>query len=180
MRIVAGQYGGRTIKTPEGQDTRPTLERVKQAMFSSIQNDIPGATVLDLFSGSGSLGIEALSRGANLVIFNDNNPEVVALIEENLATLKITKNYELNCLDYQRLLEQLAKRTIKFDVVLLDPPYKDLINQEIVSSLLRHNNLAEACVIIIETDRKTPSEDIVGFKRKEHAFGNVKFNVYRR
>ena len=179
MRIVAGLYRGRIIKTPEGKDTRPTLERVREAIFSIIQYEISDATVLDLFSGSGSLGIEALSRGARYVVFNDYSRPVAALIEENLKTLGITKNYELNSLDYQKMLTQLGQRSIKFDVVLLDPPYREHITKEIVEILIKHNNLATPNVIVIETDRKQATEDIVGYRKKEYNYGNIKLSVYR-
>ena len=121
LKISGGTFRSRVIETPE-QNTVPTKNRVREAMMSALQNDIPGAIVLDLFAGSGALGIETISRGAEKCYFVDAGKEQAAIIQKNLKALKI-ENAEFLGVDYLEALKCLKRDGVKFDVVFLDPPY---------------------------------------------------------
>ena len=120
MRVISGTAKGVQLNSLEGLETRPTLDRVKEALFSSIQFQIPEATILDLFSGSGALGIEALSREAKQVVFCDNSRKAVQIIKENLEKTKLKDRAIVIQNDYMNCLENL---NMKFDFIFLDPPY---------------------------------------------------------
>ena len=119
MRVVSGTARGTALKTPDGMATRPTTDRVKEAMFSIIQFDLPGAKVLDLFGGSGQLGIEALSRGAKSAVFVDFAPAACKLMEENLKRTKLQEKGRVVRSDYLSYLKNCRE---KFDIILLDFP----------------------------------------------------------
>ncbi len=124
MRIIAGLFKNRTIKTPKGQNTRPTTEKLREAFFNMTQSLIPHAAVLDLFAGSGAIGIEALSRGADVVLFVDSRRESIQCIKENLALLQGGGKAEVRQGDVFALLERLAKQGYQFDLIYADPPYE--------------------------------------------------------
>ncbi|MFH1406766.1 MAG: 16S rRNA (guanine(966)-N(2))-methyltransferase RsmD [Candidatus Omnitrophota bacterium] len=125
MRVIAGLYKGRILHAPKGVMLRPTLDNVKEALFNIIGEGIQGARVLELFAGSGALGIEALSRGAARVTFVDNNIRCIKAIDENLNTLRINKlnQAKLVRMDAMRAVGFLSTKDEKFDIVILDPPY---------------------------------------------------------
>ncbi len=178
MRVIAGEFRGRNLESLEGLDTRPTLDRVKEALFSIIQNYLYDARVLDLFSGSGGLGIEAISRGASKVIFNDLNIKAVNVIKTNLNNLKIETNlYQVLNKDYTNLIEEIKE---EFDLVLLDPPYKMDISKEIIEKLNKQNKLAKHAIIAVETSNETKLDDIEGFAKKEYKYGSVKLSIYKK
>lgn len=122
MRVISGKYKGRNIKGFDIDGTRPTMDRVKESVFSTIQNYIDDSVVLDLFAGSGNLGIEAISNGAKECYFVDKNKIAKNVIQENINSLKIENGYVLN-MDYKDALNNL--KNTKFDLIFLDPPYKD-------------------------------------------------------
>ena len=123
MRIVAGTARGVVLKTPSGMETRPTSDRLKEALFSIIHFDIPGANVLDLFGGTGQLGIEALSRGAKRAVFVDQSSTACKLIKENLQRAGFADRAVVQCCDYTAYLRSSKE---KFDLILLDPPYAEV------------------------------------------------------
>ena len=123
MRVISGKARGVTLKTPDGNQTRPTADRVKEALFSIIQFDLPGAKILDLFAGSGQLGIEALSRGADSALFIDASDKACALVKENLRRTKLTEQAEVIRSDYLSYLKNCRK---KFNIIILDPPYAEV------------------------------------------------------
>ena len=123
MRVITGKARGVVLKTPEGELTRPTTDRVKEALFSIIQFDLPGATVLDLFGGTGQLGIEAISRGAQSAVFVDSREDACKLIRENLRRTKFEKEGKVIRADYMDYLKRCKE---KFSVILLDPPYSEV------------------------------------------------------
>jgi len=125
LRIIAGSARGRQFDAPPGSNTRPTLDRVKESMFGSIQFDIPDSTVLDLFSGSGNLGLEAASRGAKRVICNDYDRTCAELIQKNAEKLKLDSIVCVTCKDYVACLSDLKRMGERFDFVFLDPPYQE-------------------------------------------------------
>ena len=121
MRILAGKYKNRLLKSPKGQKTRPTLSKVRESIFNILQNQIEGAKFLDLFAGSGAMGIEALSRGAESSVFVERDRNAVTCIKENLQALKIeTSVFQM---DVKTALKFLTKHSYSFDIIYLDPPY---------------------------------------------------------
>ena len=124
VRVIAGIARGRKIKTLDSEDTKPTLDRVKEAMFSMLTPYVAGAKVLDLFSGNGSLGIEALSRGAEYCFMNDRSPACVKLIRENLTVLGFGDKAETVCDDFSAAIGLASKKPFKYDLILMDPPYR--------------------------------------------------------
>lgn len=177
MRVIGGEYRSRVLKAPAGNNTRPTMDNVKEAMFNIIGVNIINANVLDLFSGSGNLGIEALSRGANFVYFNDHDYNAFKVIQDNLNTIKIPSNsYKLSKLEYQKCIENIDRI---LDLILLDPPYKDKIYEDIINSLIDKKLLSEKAIIVCEADLKLEAFCIEGFNVKEYKYGSKKLLVYR-
>ena len=123
MRIIAGTRRGRLLVTPKGKDTRPTRGRIRESIFNIIQNEIMGAAVLDLFAGSGAMGLEALSRGAARAVFVDNARPARDAIEKNIRSLQMGNQARLLCLDYTEALCRLRREELRFDIIFLDPPY---------------------------------------------------------
>ena len=123
MRIISGSARGRSFDAPQGRDTRPTLDRVKEAIFGSIQFQVPGAVVLDLFSGSGNMGLEALSRGAAKAICVDASPVCAALIRKNGEKLGLGEGLRVLNADYRAALSSILAEGQRVDLVFLDPPY---------------------------------------------------------
>ena len=135
--------------TPKGELTRPTADRVKEALFSIIQFDLPGAKVLDLFGGTGQLGIEALSRGANHAVFVDSREEACRLIKENLKRTKLESDAAVVRSDYLQYLQRCEEQ---FDIIFLDPPYKTNYIQKSVDLIIEKQLLNEDGIIVAETD----------------------------
>jgi 16S rRNA (guanine(966)-N(2))-methyltransferase RsmD len=121
LRIVAGKYRGRTLNQFDGEKIRPTLDMVRESLFNIIQNRIFGSDFLDLYCGTGAVGIEALSRGASEVVFNDSSRESIALLKKNLDKIKADEDYEIFNKDAVQFLKTTDK---KFDIIFIDPPYK--------------------------------------------------------
>ena len=141
MRIIAGEARGRRFDAPDGMDTRPTLDRVKEAMFGSIQFDLPGSRVLDLFSGSGNLGLEAASRGAAFVLCNDVSAKCAAIIRENAKRVGLSDRVAVTQRDYRLLLDELAAKGASFDIVLIDAPYRDGTAQDAAERIFKSRSL---------------------------------------
>ena len=178
MRVIAGKYKKTPIKTLEGEDiTRPTRDMVKEALFSSIQIDSE-TRFLDLFSGSGSIGLEALSRDAKDVIFNDINKDAVKIINTNLA--KVGENRMVLNLDYQKCLERL--RGEKFDYIYCDPPYKFVSYEDLFFYVNKYDVLDKKGIMILEVNKQTDLNDsYLGInKYKEKKYGITKLLYYRK
>ncbi len=152
MRIISGIARGTKLLTLDGNDTRPTLDRVKEALFSIIQNDIPQTLVLDLFSGSGSLALEALSRGADKAIICDNSKKAIKIIEENIIKTKMQEKTEVILSDYKSVLKSMKERKLSFDIVFLDPPYATDYDIYAIKWMLQEKLLRDNGIIIVETD----------------------------
>lgn len=156
MRVISGLYKGRNLKGFDIDGTRPTMDRVKESVFSSIQNYIDESVVLDLFSGSGNLGIEALSNGASMCYFVDKNKIAINTIKENIDMLNIT-NYKLINDDYMNALNSFIDK-IKFDLIFLDPPYKLNCIDNIIRFILDNDLLNNNGLIICEYDSEINKE----------------------
>lgn len=130
MRIVGGKYKGRTLCAFDGQKIRPTADKVRESLFNILQFEIYGKSFLDLFCGTGAMGIEALSRGAKNVVFNDLSRESLALLKKNIEKIKVEEDYTVKNLDAITFLKQT---TLKFDYIFIDPPYKSDLGEECLS-----------------------------------------------
>lgn len=149
MRVIAGKYKSRQLKTVKSNLTRPTTDRNKENMFNIIGPYFQGGNVLDLFAGSGGLGIEALSRGCDYLYSVDNQYAAFKVIKENMLSLKI-ENAKVFKLDYRKALKKFNEENIKFDLVLLDPPYGKGLVDGILEFLIENKMLNNKCIIMIE------------------------------
>lgn len=149
MRIIAGSKRSLPLKTLEGTDTRPTTDRIKETLFNVIQNEVPNAYFLDLFAGSGQIGLEAVSRGARYAVFVENNKKAAACIEENIRFTKSEKETQLVVMDVIPALRSLEGK-YRFDVIFLDPPYQKFLEKEVLTYLKDSSLLKEDALIIAE------------------------------
>lgn len=178
MRVITGTARGRRLKTLEGTDVRPTTDRVKEAIFSVIQFDIEGRTMLDLFAGSGQMGIEALSRGARSAVFVDSSAQSVAVVRENLQSCKLTGRASVVQSDALSYLRPRAGRA-EFDYAFLDPPYRRSILQSVLPSVA--SVMKPRGVIICESplDEELPQQAGAFSIDREYRYGKIKVTFYR-
>lgn len=165
MRIISGTARGTKLYTLEGENTRPTLDRIKEPLFSIIQNRIKDAIVLDLFSGSGALALESLSRGAKKAILCDNYPKAIEVIKKNIEKTHFEDKAILVCKDYKRCLENING---ELDLIFIDPPYEKNIAVNAINIILEKQLIAEDGLIILETDDE---------KREIEQIKNLKNNI---
>ena len=179
MRVIAGKVRGISLKTPDGMLTRPTADRVKEALFSIIQFDLPGAKVLDLFGGTGQLGIEALSRGASSAVFVDEREEACKLIRENLKRTRFEENARVIRSDY---LQFLKKCNDFYDIILLDPPYAEVFLENSLKMITEIDILQSGGIIVTERPvEKEFSLDIPGYNRsRDYKYGRTILTIYRK
>ena len=174
MRVITGSARGRRLKTPEGLDIRPTTDNVKESVFNILQFDIEGRRVLDLFAGTGQLGIECLSRGAREAVFIDQSRDAVKIIKENLKTCGFAAPVlQQDALSYLRGCG-------KFDLILVDPPYDAGLYDQVLETINSVDILSDGGIIICESRRETqlPEMRPPYRKRKEYRYGKVKLCLY--
>lgn len=179
MRVITGTARGVQLKTPEGMLTRPTADRVKEALFSIINFDVPGAAVLDLFGGTGQLGIEALSRGAGNAVFVDAREDACNLIRENLKRTKMERSAKVIRSDY---LNYLSRCREKFDIILLDPPYAEVFLENALKQITEIDILQSNGIIVTERPlgKELPWE-FEGFTRsRDYKYGKTLLTIYRK
>jgi 16S rRNA (guanine(966)-N(2))-methyltransferase RsmD len=179
MRVITGKARGVQLKTPDGMLTRPTTDRVKEALFSIIHFEIPGARVLDLFGGTGQLGIEALSRGAKSAVFVDAGEAACKLIRENLKRTKFEQEGKVVRSDY---LDYLKRTRERFDIIFLDPPYAEVFLENALKQITEIDILRSGGIIIAERPlgKELPWE-FEGFERsRDYKYGNTLLAVYRK
>ena len=176
MRVITGTARGRKLKEPVGMDIRPTTDSVKEAIFNTIQFDIEGRRVLDLFAGTGQLGIEALSRGAAEAVFIDKDREAVKIVKENL------KACGLRAAVRQEDALSALRREEKFDLIFVDPPYDAGLYGQVLESIKTVDKLTDGGIIICEARSTEPLPDLAApyGKRKEYRYGKVKIAVYTK
>lgn len=177
MRVITGSARGMTLKTLDGNDVRPTTDRVKEAVFSAIQFETQGRRVLDLFAGSGQLGIEALSRGAKEAVFVDADKNAIRTVKENLAKTRLDANASVLQTDSLAFLGMTDKT---FDIVFLDPPYLTGLLQKALSRVEAH--VADGGVVVCEhpCNEQLPEESGGLKKHKEYRYGKVAVTIYRK
>lgn len=179
MRIVSGIYRHRNIIYPEASEfIRPTKDRIREAIFSAI-GDLKDKMVLDLYSGSGAMGIEALSRNAKYAYFVDINPIAIDCTKNNLNNLKISNAQVIKSKDFDAL-EKFANDKLVFDLVILDPPYKEGRYLDLVSYLFEHNLLSNHSIIVIERDREIETISYPINKMKTYSYGKIKVDIIWR
>ena len=179
MRVITGKARGIQLKTPEGMQTRPTADRVKEALFSIIQFELPGAKVLDLFGGTGQLGIEALSRGAASAVFVDTSENACKLIRENLRRTKLEGQGRVVRSDY---MEFLKRNREHYNIILLDPPYAEVFLENALKCIAEIDILETDGIIITERplDKELPWE-YEGYQRsRDYKYGKTLLTVYRK
>jgi len=150
MRIISGKARGTKLYTLEGENTRPTLDRVKESIFNIIQNKIENAKILDLFAGSGAIGLEFLSRGAEKAILCDQSKEAIKIIEKNIEKTHMNQQTQVYNMDFENCLEKIKNE--KFDIIYLDPPYATEYIKKSLEKIIQLNITNEESLIIIETD----------------------------
>lgn len=175
MRVISGIYKGKKLDGFDIDGTRPTMDRVKESMFAMIQDKIPNSICLDLFAGSGSLGIEAISNGNLKTYFVDNNPEILKILKNNLKGIK--GDYEVLELDYDKALKQFRDNNIKFDIIILDPPYHKLYINRILDFIVQNNLLNDNGIIVCEYEDENVYNDHLKLL-KDKVYGNKKVKIY--
>ncbi|HHT98274.1 MAG TPA: 16S rRNA (guanine(966)-N(2))-methyltransferase RsmD [Clostridiales bacterium] len=173
MRVIAGKAKRLQLKTPKGLDTRPTSDRIKETLFNMINPYLNNTMFLDLFSGSGAIGIEALSRGAKFATFVDKDRNSINCIKENLITTKLMDTAEIINLDVVKAINLLESKEVIYDLVFMDPPYNMDIEKEILVILENSNIINNDSIIIIESSIETKFDYIDNmnfqiFKTKEY------------
>lgn len=167
MRVISGTARGTKLNSIESLSTRPTLDRVKEALFSIIQTHLQDSNVLDLFAGSGALGIECISRGAKHCTFCDKSYEAIKMLKQNLQRTKFETKATILVEDYKKCLQKLDKN--KFNIIFIDPPYKLDIAVNSIKLILEYDILAKDGIIILETDEE---------EREIKELENINLEVY--
>lgn len=179
MRIISGLRRGKKLNTLTGENTRPTLERVKQAFFSAIQFEIADRNVLDLFAGSGQLGLEALSRGASFCLFNDMSKEAYNVISKNISACNFTEISQLTCKTHTECVKLISNKKTKFSLVFLDPPYSCGLVNDALGLLYNANCLADDAIIICESAEADEIDTNNFDLYKEYRYSGIKITILK-
>ncbi|XJZ28386.1 16S rRNA (guanine(966)-N(2))-methyltransferase RsmD [Bacillota bacterium Lsc_1132] len=181
MRVVSGSCKGRALKAVPGNTTRPTTDKVKEAMFNMIGPYFEGGTALDLFAGSGGLGIEALSRGLDQVIFIDRDAKAIQTIHENIKSCQLENQSEVYRNDADRSLKAVMKRGIVFDYIFLDPPYKKQQLITVMNKIAEYALLKSGGKIICEHSHDVELPESIGpfYKLKHETYGIIAVTIFR-
>ena len=180
MRVIAGSARRLLLKTVDGMETRPTTDRIKETLFNMLQNDLYGARFLDLFAGSGALGLEAVSRGAELAVLVDQSKEAAQCIRRNIEKLRFQAKVELLNCDWKQAVSKLAREGRRFELVFLDPPYRMDDLGPLCGELAAAGLLAPEAIIVWErrtgTEKTLPSAFALF---KQRAYGDTEMLLYR-
>lgn len=181
MKVISGYLKGRNIDGYMVETTRPTMARVKESMFASIQNNIDSSIVLDLFCGSGSLGIEAISMGAEKCYFVDNNKNIIKYLNKNINSLNINDKSIMVEKDYKDALLYFKNNNIKFDIILVDAPYKMEVMEEVIALINKYNLISDNGLVVLEYSfdklkDKYNSLELVKYKK----YSDKYVSIYRK
>ncbi|MDR2832868.1 MAG: 16S rRNA (guanine(966)-N(2))-methyltransferase RsmD [Streptococcaceae bacterium] len=182
MRVVSGDFRGRRLKSLPGDNTRPTTDKVKESIFNMIGPFFDGGLALDLFAGSGGLGIEAVSRGVDKAYLIDRNFGAIKVIKENVAITKVPEKFEIIKMDAKKALQKFQEEALIFDLVFLDPPYAKQEIIEIILAMQTNNLLDENALIICEADKKVDLPIEIGefAEYKRQIYGITQVVIYER
>lgn len=182
MRIISGMARGTKLYTLEGKDTRPTLDRIKESLFNIIKDKISDACVIDLFAGSGGIGLEFASRGAKKVILCDNSKEAIKIINKNIEKTRLQEKVELKQIASCKLLDDLKNE--KFDIIFIDPPYNSQLIAKSVEKIFENDMLSTEGIVILETDEEERIlQEIKGYEKYIYdirRYGRVKLIFIRK
>ena len=179
MRIIAGELKGRKLSVPRDESVRPTAEKVREAVFSMLQMYLPDAVVVDLFAGTGSLGLEALSRGARRAYFVDRDRQSIALVKDNVMSCRMEERSVILCADYASALDRIHD---KADIVFLDPPYRAGLMEDCLSRLAVSDLLPEGGIVVAEHGREEIlPEDVSCLHRiRDRKYGKIRVSIYEK
>ena len=182
LRIISGEHRGRLLKTVNGSGTRPTTDRVKESLFNILQARLPGSSILDLFSGTGNLGLEAMSRGGKSAVFVEKNPAALAVLRENCRALDYMDAVEIIPFDVGKSIPLLSRKGKVFDIVFMDPPYDHDWEAPTITALDTGHLVKDGGILVIEhllSDEQ--QERIGGFVRYDlRKYGNTAISLYRK
>ncbi|AEF93942.1 methyltransferase [Desulfotomaculum nigrificans CO-1-SRB] len=181
MRIIAGSARGRTLKSPKGMSTRPTTDRVREALFNILAHQVPDSKFLDLFSGTGAVAIEALSRGAARAVLVEKDRSAATIILNNLKLCGFSEKAQVLVLDVQRAIQTLGKKKEVFDLIFIDPPYKHGHEVPTMEGIERQGLLSPHGTLVVESNKSDLPPDLVGrlaaYRREK--YGDTALTFYR-
>ena len=181
MRVVSGKSRGTKLIAPDGSNTRPTVDRIKETLFNMINFDIPGCLFLDLFSGSGAIGIEALSRGAKKVVMVERQAEAIACIRKNLEKTRLQEGAIVYNIDIYTALQKINQNHEKFDIIFMDPPYQMEGLPKIFEDIKQYELLSETGYIILERATTTEPLSFEGYTLiKEKTYKTTTLSFFER
>lgn len=172
MRVTTGKYGGRNLYRPNSSTIRPTMDKVKKSLFDFLADKVKDAFVLDLFAGSGALGIEAVSRGASEVVFVDKDNFAADAIKKNAKTIGLA-NYKVYDCDFLLALKNFKKQGMLFDIIFIDPPYHKNFGTIAIDAIVKYNLLKNDGMIVFETNKKEFADDRFQVKKLEYSGKNI-------
>ena len=181
MRVISGKVRGLKLNAPKNDDVRPTTDRVKESLFNMINSYMMDSDILDLFAGTGSLGIECLSRGANQCIFVDNSKESINIVKSNIKKARVENESIVLNLDFKSAINSLSSKNKQFDVIFMDPPYYKNMFSDALSAVDNNNLLKEDGIIVVEHDTVDKFPDNMGrlYKSREKKYGNTTLTFYK-
>lgn len=180
MRVISGEFRGRNLEQLEGMEIRPTSDRVKESLFNILGTRLMNCTFLDLFAGTGGIGIEAYSRGAAKVVFIDESAKSIKILKSNLDKLRISDNIEVYNTDYLNAINKLAYDNKKFDIIFIDPPYLKGYERNALAQIAECKMLTDEGIIIVEHDLKDKMPENIGDLKlaRQKKYGNTMLSFY--
>ena len=179
VRVISGSARGLKLNTPGDDRVRPTTDRVKESMFNIIQDWVYDSQVLDLFAGSGALGIEALSRGASQAVFCDNSLDSIKIIKSNIEKARVVDRSQIVSGDFKRCLRDMEAKNQSFDMIFVDPPYYKGLFEEVLDTIRSCKILKKDGIVIVEHDAKKPIGQVEGLEvYKEKKYGITMLTFY--
>jgi RNA methyltransferase, rsmD family len=179
VRVISGSARGLKLNTPGDDRVRPTTDRVKESMFNIVQDWVYDSQVLDLFAGSGALGIEALSRGASQAVFCDNSLDSIKIIKSNIEKARLADRSQIVSGDFKRCLRDMEAKNQSFDMIFVDPPYYEGLFEEVLDTIRSCKILKKDGIVIVEHDAKKPIGQVEGLEvYKEKKYGITMLTFY--